>query len=448
MRKVLLALLLLALVVEVAAVVILNQGRDDEHRPPRIVPQPEAVRDGGQRETSGLAFRDYQGIGDATRAMAYNPEVPNRPLGDCAVHVQVDQPEGRVGGVVVRVDERPLEEPLRLARFDHHAFWIDKTDEAGKVSFLTLPPGRFIVRAMEEDAFAVAVCTLTVEESSREVTLNLAAASGLTGVVLSEQGEPLPEVPVFCIDPSRDRDSPANLLFAFPSETDENGRFWFSHFPAPARLVAWQEGAALAVSDYMMPATEGARLVLYPGHTLRGQLVHGPAGKALASVRVDLNDDLGLAPRAAITDADGVFEFEHLRPVEYRLQVQNPDFALLEAAPTLLVNAAQTQEVIVVPLERTGHLRGRMLDSTSEEAVKGAQIEAVSERRGAFKVTTDHGGYFFFKGIPSGTYRLRAPQAADFTLVNGEVLDEPFIVKPAEQTSGPVIRVRRTAARG
>ncbi|MCC6142554.1 MAG: carboxypeptidase regulatory-like domain-containing protein [Candidatus Hydrogenedentes bacterium] len=447
MRKGLLVVIGLALAIELMAVFLFNQEEDEDSISPRFVPQPEAIANTPPAR-EGVPLSEYGRIGEVTRAAAYRPDVPNRPLGDKILQVTVDDAGRPAAGVPVRVDQRPLDTPRRLRGFDQESYWTGTTGSDGVATFTTLPAGRVIVRAMGNEAFAIGAAEMGSDAAEQQLRLSLSPVSGASGYVVTESGTPAADVLVFALDASQPDTAPANLLFAFPERTDTAGTFAFPYFPAPARLVAWKDGAALAVSDLVMPASEGTRLVLGPGVTLTGRLVQGGSEKAVPNVRVDLAGDLGLAPESAVTTADGSFVFRNLRPVEYWLYVQNRDYALQAPVPALTVNVAAAPDVLTIPLERTGYLRGRFLDSDTEAGVTGAPVEISSATRGTFTVATDQGGYYFFDGLPSGTYTLRAPESADYGVLNPEALEEQLEVKPAEQTAGPVLRVRRLSESG
>lgn len=146
-----------------------------------------------------------------------------------------------------------------------------------------------------------------------------AVLGNVSGVVVNEDGEPLPEATVYLghSDPSREHSCRARLDGGFEFEGLEGGIY---------RVTATAPGHMWSLERVGMPTEARLRFVLAPARTLRGRVVREGGGAVGAGVPVFV-DFL----RRGVTDGQGAFVLRHL-PVE-SLQMTVQGKGLVSAAP-------------------------------------------------------------------------------------------------------------------
>lgn len=443
MRNVLLALVVVALIIEVGFIFYLNGLPGASEAARAMPPQPEAI--GGQRgPVQSLGIEDFRRIGDETRAALYRPDLPNRRLGPHAAGFRLRAEGGAAPGAELRIDQRPAGEPPDPNGYPRLPFWTARADDAGVVRIEGLPEGSFIARAAGPGGFAIAPFDLRAGAAEPNLTLNLRPAGGIRGTVRTAAGAPAEGARIQVLDPRRDLREDVNLLAYFPILTDASGAFAIDHLPAPAKLAIHAEGHPLALTDYIAPPAEELRVTLQEGRPLEG-IARNAANHPIPGLTLLLDPGTPFLPDTAVTDSNGQFRFPHPRPAQHELRIQSAHYALPDG-PLPVDTAAQAGRPLEVIVERTGFLRGRVLDGTSGEGMPGVAVFAEAPAHGQVQATTDQGGYYYFQGIAPGSYRVRLDPASGHALLNPQAAADPTPVHPGETAAGPTLRVRAPAA--
>jgi hypothetical protein len=183
-------------------------------------------------------------------------------------------------------------------------------------------------------------------------------------------------------------------------------------------------------------------------------------GKVVDAVGAAISAKLSLtrsgAPvLSATANADGTFSLEGVAPGDYTLAAAEPGFLDLQlpvtvqpgmttslSSITLQIPPApdclplrfelpqvKFEPLTLVPLARTGtEIRGRTAD-INFEALPGVSIVVMSSDGKRYTATSDAKGNFVLRGVPPGTYPLRAslPGHADFLI-------RSLVVKSGQET--------------
>ncbi len=307
----------------------------------------------------------------------------------------------------------------------------ETTDSDGKVSFIGVASGFFAVVA-SKDGFAPERRAVQAPPSTTmavKVRLALRRGSAVSGVVMDEKGAPVRDARVIVHDTSG--------LYSLVSAsrdgvtTDTKGRF---RIPAVAagtyRVVASKDGyltspAANPITTRGSSAIKDLRIVLRAGGTLSG-VVQDSAEQLVpwATVRVTAADQSvtmgGANVRQVTTDERGTFTLRGL-PRAALSVIASSDTASSKVVSADLKTTVKV-EALVLTLDVEGEIAG-VVQSSTGEPIAEAQVSALPDffsgtslkhfvLRGMKAQTSDGGGRFRFRGLPPGTYRLRASRTA------------------------------------
>jgi protocatechuate 3,4-dioxygenase beta subunit len=227
---------------------------------------------------------------------------------------------------------------------------------------------------------------------------------------------------------------------------EPDGRFHLDGLrPGHYRILAWKAGDTLSppVEVVIRPdqTTEGVRLVLREGGTVRGRVIppdNGRQGGVALPLRVAVlpaEVDVGILRqggvslaglvRFAVPDAEGRFTVSDVAPGPQQV------LALIEgtvrARQDVTVVAGQTAEAELRLTAADGVLTGIVTDEAGKP-LENAKVWAASRLNAPnqYRTTTDRKGRFSFADLPRGTYRVfaEADGRANLTLADVSVTGE------------------------
>jgi hypothetical protein len=343
----------------------------------------------------------------------------------------------RSGAVVeVTVVDAATRAPVAGARLELRT--IDKlnavTDAAGQASISGVASG-FSTLVTRADGYAPDQQFLSIPGSTTgpiPVKVALRAGSGVSGVVLDQDGNPINRARVLATE--------ASALFSLQKSREDgvwtgpDGRFTIPALaPSTYRLSAFHDDYPTAASSPVTVAagrpTPDVKIVMQAGAWLSGR-VETEAGQPApwAQVRCSRKDGTpfsggaigGTRVRQAVADKDGVFKFTGLPRTRVSLLAQTEE----AASDMLSVDLSGKSSVadVVLRLEVSGRISGRVVTSAGEpvaevQVTANADIwadgmSAETRLRGQSTAVTDGGGNFVLKNLAEGTYRLRASRSA------------------------------------
>jgi uncharacterized GH25 family protein len=268
------------------------------------------------------------------------------------------------------------------------------------------------VRASSDDASSKVVdVDAAATAHTKDLKLVLDETGTIAGVVVDDEGKPVPEIQVAAIADYFAAERPT-LVGVISATTDGAGAFTLRGLPdGTYRLRALRGGASMGGWEAQGVAAKvgdkNVKLTLPAPATLVGrvQLENGEAPK-LANVQ------LGYHP-ATPAGPDGSFKIVDLEPGKYDVRVLGPEFAQLTKSDVELT-AGKTTDVGTLTVTRGRKLSGRVVDASGSPVIgarvtvsrtllsmEGAQdqLDAIAEMTGARTTTTDQEGGFTIIGI-------------------------------------------------
>lgn len=269
------------------------------------------------------------------------------------------------------------------------------TDERGELRTRGLDPTgeRFTVSA---DGYGTWRGELQLDTehptATKEMTVALASGASVSGVVVDERGDRVPEayVTINAVDDSW-RDSvtaDARGEFTLPAIATGKHTLYGSsnrHVATPEQLVE---------HDGVHPLT-GVVVRVSLGAEVAGRVVDA-AGKPVAGATI--------RGASAETDADGRFLATGLEPGELTLSAQLASRASAEKKVTVAAGKRAEVELVL----RESSLAGRVVDSRNTPIVEATLWAKATDDSNTFFATSDDYGKFDFEGIPPGEYRIVA----------------------------------------
>lgn len=308
--------------------------------------------------------------------------------------------------------------------------------------------------------------TTTPVSTSSQVDVALAAASTVSGKVVTPEGAALAGVVVTVIKHNGD--------VRRTTTTDTAGKFVL-------RIGASPTGATLPIAICANPAaasggassggyaspeclqkyawsttpTTGVDFVAQPAAAIAGAVEDSVSGDSLAGITVELEqENTGGTVRSATTAADGSYTLRQIRPEagrSYRVCAGGPGRARTCATldelgiPALSVGTTAHAGPLLVPEQ--GTISGVLTGADTGDPIAGVRVELDGDNGGL--TTTDADGRYSFDRLRPGPYRLRAsantagPRGYHTTATNGFTVE----VSAGQDTTANVAMLPAAAVR-
>jgi len=383
-----------------------------------------------------------------------------------------------VDGATVRVTPvDPSANPIEAEK-EYPYYWEASSGAKGVFEFRTLPEGNFLLLASKEKSCGLALVRVNEGGAFTEAELSLWPSEARKGEV-SADGKPVPDarvVPIHAAD-FPDDSGPYRHL---PVSTESDGTFTHPLLPAGAwQLLVLAPGYApkLVSAD-----DDGAfRAALERGEKLAGRVVRDEGERPVNNAKVELvAADRAGEYYSTRANGQGYFSFDTLRPGDYILRLApgelrgemdiNVSAQPLEATPAatplsrnmkidpLTGAAVATGEsalpspgpapVVAVAVPPTlqlrarasGALRGRILEAGADVGVAGVSVRLFQPESTVAVATakSDQAGYYQFKSLASGSYRVATDRALGRVFVADG--DGGVVVVEGGAQSGPLFR--------
>ena len=260
------------------------------------------------------------------------------------------------GQLIDRATGAPLAGELGLAIHSSQGIALKhaRANEQGEFAFNDLPSGAFHLSTKLDD-YAVERMSLNLQaDEARVLDLRLVKAARLSGGVTDSAQTPLADARVQIFYEQEAGFTNSYQWEEGDARTDEAGRFTLEIHPERAFVV--QASRAGFLSEAAPPQTNvrDIALALTRGVAFAG-VARDTAGAPLAEAQIQLRDEreradlarflpfevLQQRQPATVTQADGAFRFDNLRPARYALVVTHPD-----AAPQRrFINVARQRQI-------------------------------------------------------------------------------------------------------
>lgn len=182
----------------------------------------------------------------------------------------------------------------------------------------------------------------------------------------------------------------------------DDGTFTLGVLPGPVRVMAFAEGYAVGDVSRTAPS-DHLRLVLAPASSVSGTVVDAQSNKTVANVEVTATTGMGLR-RTTLSDAQGRFAFDMLRPGAYSLRAEGTGLQGTTDEP-VLVDVLDQRDDVVVPVHRAAVVTGEVIVEGVPSPCPLANVELHASTGASFTARSEEGtGNFRFEAIPPGTY--------------------------------------------
>lgn len=292
---------------------------------------------------------------------------------------------------------------------------LTKTTGAdGTVTLAPVHPG-WVGVEVTADGYAPASAFSQAGSAGATATIHvrLHKGAGVSGRVVDETGKGIAKVHVTA------GESEWIPMTAGEATTDDKGDFTFAALAPGTHVLKAEDGdhaparsLPVTVADR---AVAGITITMKLGGVLRGQVVDVKgAGAPYATLRVAQKGGNDFAPgRQAVTDEHGNFEVRGLARAKLQVRASSED-----ASSKLLdldLGAQPIAKDLRLVLDETGTIAGVVVDGNGKP-VSEVQVTATADYfaadrptlAGLVSATTDGAGAFTLKGLPDGTYQLRA----------------------------------------
>lgn len=248
------------------------------------------------------------------------------------------------------------------------------SDDAGSFELAGLAPGTYALEASLKVGGAEHQASLTVEvpgPGTVQVTLRMDTGQSVSGIVVDEQGRPIPDAEVEAYAFFREAEEYPGGAPA-TATTGPDGRFTVHHLVEGACLLSALKVGYLpdvpaenARTDSRVPARTGARdvrLVLRYQGSLSGRVVRAD-GTPVTHFRVR---------GTPVKSADGAFRVPVEQAGRLHLRIEAPDFA----AHLREVDVAPGEDVDLgeVRLEKGRRIHGLLVNAETSEPLQGALL--------------------------------------------------------------------------
>lgn len=395
----------------------------------------------GQEDDAGFlreaASRNNAHLAMAAPDEAKSPNV-NPKLGKAVLRGRAIDTLGRpVAGARVVCERRSVDLGDPFAPVPGGSRWVAQTDVQGGFECTALPVGGFALLLSTERLTGSGTASTGDSGGVAEVLVTLQPVARFEGKVKWRDGRDAEGAQVA---PVASGDDASTAFRYFPARVNSLGEFAFTYLPqAPTSFLVKRSGAALALVEGVQPGVRNLVIELSEGATLRGEVREADTNQLLPQVKVAVREQaLGMEAATVTTNANGEFSVANLRPATYEIDIVPDRYVLSGQRVLAALGGDSATELVTMHAERAGMLRGRVVDLSRQ---KGCAAVAVVAHLGdrAFPITTDSSGYYQFRALPAGDYRvgidntsnLAPGQAPTVTVVPGQMANGPELIAPA-----------------
>ncbi len=252
-------------------------------------------------------------------------------------------------------------------------------------------------------------------ENTANVEIKLGAPGTITGRVMNEAGEPIPNAEATVQYTGGDREDHSQLEIFHrtpPAKTDENGEFAFHNLPTQATMVLFVQGRGYAKTKQILVPVgrQDLKFRLKREARIEGRLSYAETGELEANAKVDVRsaDPLDDWWRASV-DENGNFIVKNLGPGTYNLFLdyihKGPEGWTAAARLGIKVSEGQTVSNMDLTLIRCGLVTGRVSDKDTDEPLGNVIIDIHDAARPESQLSShdtdpDDSGVYRFHAAP------------------------------------------------
>ena len=348
------------------------------------------------------------------------------------------------GTVVRQVDSQPLENFKVIAASENNETFSTLTVSDGTYVVYDLPEGKYTVMVepeddtdylplyydnifVPEDAVLVDV---TEDQPVQGIDFAIAKAGQISGeLIRASNGQAVEDLQVSASRKNGEvysvkstEDGTYIIKGLIPGEyqveinPDEDLKMYYNNVFQSDQLTYVNVGLGEKVYGISFQVVTGGKIT--------GTVFEGHTGLPLNNMEV-LAVQGGLSSGTAIIDTNGFYTIQGLLSGDYIVKI-NPgknssyieeywqDVFDINLASPVTVSVNQTTPEIDFDVVTGGQITGRVVRDTDGSPINSATIEALSKTGFQSIVETDTDGFYIFRGLPSGIYRIKAVAEAEF----------------------------------
>lgn len=330
-------------------------------------------------------------------------------------------------GVVSKVEVRIVADDKQVISEEVMDLLLDTVEETftksnGSFRIDSLPEGNYRLRAEHPDFPETRTDPFPLREGERleGVVIDLPSGGTVIGTAIDINGAPLVATQVICSAErgrNRTRFTVTDSDGAFEVAGLREGTYRVRLLSRRSDMFSREEGP----SSVTVTLAEGETQEVFlqqteaEGVTVRGTIT--ASGAPLESGFVTAMAIEGGAPAFATLNGDGTYALEQVRAGDNRFTVRFGNATDMDSV-TLTYAIPDHDEVVLDIDLPDGRVQGRVVDGITGQALAGVNLNLAPEsepetfmrrRFGSGKRTvTDEGGYYSFRWLGPGDYRLRA----------------------------------------
>ncbi|MEO0652011.1 MAG: carboxypeptidase-like regulatory domain-containing protein [Planctomycetota bacterium] len=284
-----------------------------------------------------------------------------------------------------------------------------------------------------------------VETGNASLRLELIRQGGVTGRVLTPEGQPLREFNVGLRMVNPHTSVPGRSMRNQQIKGSSDGSFSIGGVPPGEYVVEAKSGRYAPTKSERFKITlgeltNGVVVNMTYGGAITGRVVDSATGEPIKGALVETRDNthtrgqLGgifqfLVPRttteaSARTDADGVFNLELLTPDVYQVEISHRDFYSVVQQDLRVLDSEEPTDAGTFELSPGANLTGTVYDASGRPLV-GGKVSVTNNAAAvglSYEAKTNAQGRYRINNIMPGTYQVHAqrPMSAG--------TNDPFIV--------------------
>jgi len=305
-----------------------------------------------------------------------------------------------VSGVEVLLERRDQYYPPSSAIMQR----TTKTSADGGFEFTDLAFGDYVWKVDTLDQLGLGAALLDARRTESNTRVDLLPGGPIAGRVINENDTPIVGAwiaPV--VHDVEDYRTYSGWSAMLAVRSDADGRFQFDRLWNNAwRLVVFSPGYAPQLTSYFSVGDRDASITLKRASGIEGLVLEGLSGEPLPGTKVILSGENELDEAETLTDDQGVFRFDNLRPVAHQLRIEHDTLASERAFKTVRLREGERATDLQFDVYEGGRIEGYVTDADSSEGIANVTVavNSVDDKT----VVTDDFGYYQINGLARGTY--------------------------------------------
>lgn len=304
--------------------------------------------------------------------------------------------DGDITGKVKDSKSTVALEDVRLTLLDEQTDEIlfeTFSDAEGAYEFLSIPKGKYKVKAELSDYVSVSPNPLPVriQESSVRANFSLGIPGGVYGTVKDAESNKAIE--------GANVDVMLGSIIIASAQTDDEGSYSIEGLAPRPYIIKVRAGSFQSDMHLVIPISNefvhSNFYLSFPGGKISGRIINSGTGQPIMDAVVDLFEELTLIDSVQ-TDENGLYEFMEVVRGDYSIVVRASKF--LPKLQPVSVEIGKDLNFDVA-LESYGVIQGKVINSVTGKPVAGAAVGVWKDDQLIDSATTEKEGLFTVDGV-------------------------------------------------